>query len=74
MNDQEKIKLLENTLKFYADENNYWGVPIPLNSNLDRRTLSIVAKAHLEREILNDFGQRALNALNIINLHREEIK
>lgn len=60
---QERLQSAEETLNFYANQKNYWGKPIPLDLNLDRRTLKIVHEADSHNVIAKDFGQKAQSHL-----------
>jgi len=64
--DEEQVKVLNKVLEalsFYANSRIYWGNPIPLELNLDRRTLSIKHEAMNASEIMQDRGELAREAL-----------
>lgn len=64
--DEKKEKALDKVLEalsFYANAAIYWGKPIPLDSNLDQRTLHIKHEATQASEIMQDGGEIARQAL-----------
>ena len=64
--DENQKKALDgilDALSFYANSKIYWGRPIPLELNLDRRTLKICHEHHKDCEVLKDFGEIAREAL-----------
>jgi hypothetical protein len=62
----EHHRLIE-ALRFYANRDAYWGEPIPLELNLDQRTLRIKHDSMHASEILRDMGDKARKAIEKFN-------
>lgn len=65
MTDEQDKALQEvlTALSWYANSNIYWGKPIPLEMNLDPRTLKVAHEHKEASEIMQDRGELARNAL-----------
>lgn len=59
----EAIQGLLDALSFYVNAEIYWGKPIPLELNLDRKTLKITRDSIEESPIMKDRGELARDAL-----------
>jgi hypothetical protein len=62
---ENKIKPLADALKWYANTDHYWGRPIPLEINLDKRTQQIMNQSHCAMAVYKDNGSRARKALEL---------
>lgn len=60
------IHLLIGALAFYADDDNYWGRPLSLDEDYDRRTLKASSEAHKASKIMKDRGKLAKDLLKLI--------
>lgn len=63
---EEQTKALDNVLlalSFYANRGVYWGDPIPLDLELDARTLKIKNDSMQASQIMQDMGEMARDAL-----------
>ena len=58
-----ELQRLRNALKFYANSDNYWSAPLPLDTPYDRQALKAVRAAEKDNKILSDRGKIAQDAL-----------
>lgn len=67
MKDEVLRQRIKRVLEFYADDKNYWGLPIPLDLNLDQRTLKIANHHKNKTKVLQDRGRLAREALHFLS-------
>jgi hypothetical protein len=64
--DFEEFKEILEVLAFYANSDNYWSKPLPLENNYCRRTLQDVLESKKHNKILVDRGEKANKILEKI--------
>ncbi len=70
---QEFIQEIKNVLTFYADDDNYWNEPLPLEKNYCNRTLKDVRESEKGNIILQDRGKKALELLDKLLIEEDPI-
>ncbi len=62
----EEFKEILEVLAFYANSDNYWCKPLPLQNNYCRRTLQDVHESRKSNKVLSDRGSKATKMLDKI--------